>query len=92
MKALFSEEGGVYNIAGDSGVSVNTIVERLRNMVNWEGEVFYNPVRQGEVFRIFLSSAKALNILGWETVVSLDQGLQKTVEYLQTIKFDSGKF
>jgi len=83
MKALFSKERGVYNIACNAGVSVNTIVERLRRIVQWEGEVLYKPTRQGEVFRIVLSSAKALNILGWKAVVSLDQGLRETVEYLQ---------
>jgi len=84
MKALFSKGVGVYNISSGLGVTVNTIVDKLRSLLNWRGEVNHQPARAGEVFKIYLSSVKALNAFGWEAKIPLDEGLKKTAIYIDS--------
>lgn len=84
MKALFGKGVGVYNISSGLGVTVNTIVEKLGSLLNWRGKVKHQPARAGEVFKIYLSSAKALNVFGWEAKISLDEGLKKTATYIDS--------
>tara|TARA_Y100000590_G_scaffold171885_1_gene196585 strand:+ start:3156 stop:4100 length:945 start_codon:yes stop_codon:yes gene_type:complete len=84
MKALFGEGIGVYNISSGLGVTVNTIVDKLRSLLDWQGEVRYQVAREGEVFKIYLSSTKALNAFGWEAKVPLDEGLMKTATYIRS--------
>jgi UDP-glucose 4-epimerase len=82
MKVLFSKDVGVYNIASGVGVSVNTIIDKLRDLIRWQGKVIHQPARTGEVLKIFLSSTKALNAFGWIAKVPLNEGLKKTVTYV----------
>jgi len=84
MKALFSKGVGVYNISSGLGVTVNAIIDKLRNLLNWRGKVKHQPARAGEVFKIYLSSVKALNAFGWEAKISLDEGLKKTATYIDS--------
>ena len=35
----------------------------------------------GEVYKIYISAAKAKKIIGWEPTVSFEEGLRRLVEY-----------
>jgi UDP-glucose 4-epimerase len=41
------------------------------------------PAKVGETRRIFLDASKAKRELGWSGTISLEEGLQETVEYFK---------
>jgi len=44
----------------------------------------YAPAKLGEVYKIYLDAGKAHKYLGWKPTMSLQEGIQKTVEHFRT--------
>jgi UDP-glucose 4-epimerase len=84
LLAMEGEHNGIYNIGSGHGTDINTLFGKLSEIVLYAGEPIHGPAKLGEVFKIYIDAGKALRELGWEPTVSLDEGLQKTVEYFRT--------
>jgi UDP-glucose 4-epimerase len=81
---LALEEGtGAYNIGTAQGTSVNTIFELLRGITKYRGSPLKAPARAGEVFKISLDASRARKELGWAPAVTLEEGLERTVEHFR---------
>lgn len=85
-----SEAHGVYNVGRGEEVSVLELVERLRafgrELGTPDGSGFepgFAPERKGEVRRSALDPAKARAELGFEAVVALEDGLERTLRSLE---------
>lgn len=70
-----------FNISTCKGTSINTIFSLLKQPVGYIGGAIHTKAKKGEVRRIFLSYDKIKKLLGWSPKVSLEQGLEKTVEW-----------
>ncbi len=82
LKALHRNQGcGIVNLGSGKGTSVNTLFDHLKKMTGYSREAIYRPAIKGEVRKIFLNYAKAQFELGWYPRVTLQEGLQRTVEY-----------
>jgi UDP-glucose 4-epimerase len=75
---------GTYNLGHGIGVTVNELYRNLKDLTGYEGDVAYAPARAGEIFRIALDASRARAELGWSPLMSLDDGLRATVEWLRT--------
>ncbi|HZQ04953.1 MAG TPA: NAD-dependent epimerase/dehydratase family protein [Anaerolineae bacterium] len=73
----------IYNIGSGVGTTINTIYEKLQKATGYPQPVHYAPDKPGEVSKIYLDLTKAKRDLGWEATVSLDEGLQRTVDSLR---------
>ena len=73
MAASQLDVPGPYNVGTGEETSVLELVERLGLVPSFE------PERPGEVRRSCLDPAAALAALGWEAVVRLDAGLERTL-------------
>ena len=62
---------------------MNEVFERLKGLTGYGGEAAYGPAKAGEVYRIYLDSAKARRELGWEPRLGLEEGLRDTVQYFR---------
>jgi UDP-glucose 4-epimerase len=74
-------EGEVFNLGTGVGTSVNALLERIQEIMGTELQPTYKPRREGEIYRNYLDSTKAREILGWQTRVDLDEGLRRTVKF-----------
>ena len=84
LKALeVSEaEGEVFNVASGVPVSIRRMIEKVCELTG-SGNPQYGdvPYRPGENMALYANISKAKNILKWEPTTTLDEGLQKTIDW-----------
>lgn len=80
-----SNGSGIYNIGSGVGSDVNAIFDGLKQAAGYNQNALYGPAKLGEVYKIYLDAAKAQRELGWESTVSVVDGLRRTVEYFQQV-------
>ena len=86
LMVLEQASGQIYNLASGEAVSINQLFSELKKITAYQKEPVYGPAKLGETFRIFLDASKAKSELGWQPLVSLEQGLIRTVEYFQKVE------
>lgn len=72
---------GIYNLGSGRGTTVNEIAAELPRITGYKRRRVHGPERLAEVRCIYLSAEKARRELAWEPTVSLEEGLQRRVEY-----------
>ena len=85
MNAMEQVGSEVYNIGTGVGTSVNDIFTRLAELTGYTGPAKYEPPRNGEVLKIYLSNRKAESELRWTPSVDLKRGLGFTVDALRSM-------
>ncbi len=73
--------GQVMNVATGGRISLNDLFARVRDLVGGSIEPAYGPERAGDVRDSQADIAKAKALLDYEPLVSLEEGLQKTLEW-----------
>lgn len=77
--------GEVINVASGQPVSIRQMVEMVQRLVGRGeprfGEIAYRP---GENMALYADVAKARRILGWEPEVTLESGLEKTIQWMKS--------
>jgi UDP-glucose 4-epimerase len=56
----------------------------LKGITHYPLQAENRPAKLGETRHIYLNAAKALKDLNWEPIISLQEGLRKTVDYFRT--------
>jgi NAD dependent epimerase/dehydratase len=79
-------EGEVINLGTGTEVSIAEVVERVMRILGRDVPVELDENRlrpqDSEVERLVADTTKAQELLGWEPSVELDEGLQRTVDWL----------
>jgi UDP-glucose 4-epimerase len=81
--AIDEGDNDSFNIGTGRGVSVNRVFELLQNIIQYKRDAIRRSPRQGEVYKISLECSKARQRLKWSPKVSLEEGLQQTVEFFR---------
>ena len=76
--------GEVINVATGGRVSLNQLFRTVRDLVGARVEPKYAPPRPGDVQDSQADISKARRLLGYEPVVSFEEGLQRTVAWYKT--------
>ncbi|SVB37488.1 uncharacterized protein METZ01_LOCUS190342 [marine metagenome] len=72
-----------FNICTGRGTSVNEIYRLLKEAISYPGQASKGPAKPGEVFKIYLDPAKAVEKLGWQPDISLESGMRMTVDWFR---------
>jgi nucleoside-diphosphate-sugar epimerase len=82
LKALTSTNGfgEVYNIAGGQQISLNTLVVMINKLLGTSLEPGYLPTRPGDIKDSYADITKAKKVLGYESTVTFEKGLEMTVQ------------
>jgi len=74
--------GEAINISTADAVSVNTVVNTIRELVGKTNiEPTYAPPRQGDIKHSLADVKKAKEIIGYEPTVSFDEGIRKAIDW-----------
>ncbi len=73
--------GQVFNLAAGGQTSLNSLVEMLHEITGSEVPPLYEPPRTGDIKHSRASIEKARQLMGYEPVTSLHEGLYQTVRW-----------
>ena len=76
--------GQVFNVATNSRISLNQLLETLKKIFGSDVEPIYLEFRPGDVRDSQADIAKARDILGYKPSVGFEDGLRKTVDWYRT--------
>jgi UDP-glucuronate decarboxylase len=74
---------GPINLGNPAEFSVIELAEQVRELVGAESPIDYRPLPSDDPVRRRPDIGRARQLLGWEPVTSLDDGLKRTVEYFR---------
>jgi UDP-glucose 4-epimerase len=81
--ALGAGSARIYCLGTGTPTSVNELLRRLVTIVGHATPVTHAPKRSGDIHFACFDNKRAREELGWTPAVSLEQGLQLTVEYFR---------
>ncbi len=74
--------GQAFNIGNPrSAVTIFDLAQRIKRLVGAPGEIVFQPLHYADVELRIPNVEKAREQLGWEPVVELDEGLEKTIAW-----------
>ena len=90
LAAIERGDGKAMNVATGVPTSVNRMFELLQGITGYKWDPLHAPQRAGEVYRIALDWSQAAQVLGWSPKISLEEGLQMTVDYFKKSMSSTG--
>jgi len=75
--------GQVFNFCTGRGVSIGELASIVSQITGFQGDVYWNaiPSRPLDIPVLIGKNDKAREILGWTPTISLEEGLQRTVQF-----------
>ena len=83
LAALEKGSGGTFHISSGIPVTVNDIFRKIALLTEYKLKPRFGPPRQGDVYRIALDNSRALEQLGWQPQITIEEGLRLTVDYFR---------
>lgn len=85
LLALSLPQGYHYmNLSGKNATEVRQVIALLEKIIGKPAKVKNFPPRSGDPLELFADATKAKEVLGWEPKVEFEEGLRKTVEWVQS--------
>ncbi len=81
--ALLAEvKGRIINLGSGNPIQIREVIERVTKIIG-KGQPIWaaHPYRKGENMELYPDITLARQVLKWQPVISLDEGLQKTIQY-----------
>jgi nucleoside-diphosphate-sugar epimerase len=66
---------------GRNPVSLNTMISKLEELLGKKAKIDYKPFHVADLMETSADISKAKRLLGWEPQVSLEEGLEKSVQW-----------
>jgi UDP-glucuronate decarboxylase len=86
-KAMFTDntKGEVINLGNPNEKTVLELAEIIKKALNYTSELIFEPLPQDDPKRRNPDIAKAKRLLNWEPKVSIEEGIDKTIQYFKSI-------
>ena len=70
----------LYNIGSNEEITIKALVEKIKNVIEYSGEIIFDDTKPDGNPRKLLDSTK-VNALGWKPSIGLEQGLKITYKW-----------
>jgi UDP-glucose 4-epimerase len=82
--------GQTFNIGNPrSTVTIYDLAQRIKRLADAPGDIVFQPLHYADVELRIPNVEKARTVLGWEPLVELDEGLEKTIAWYRARAFAS---
>lgn len=81
--------GSNYNVAVGERISLNQIIDQLRQLTGLDLDPIYAPARSGDVRHSLADISRATRDLGYVAQVRFEEGLQRTLEFHRSLPASS---
>ena len=75
-------ENPVFNVSTNIETTLNNLYKKIAKLLNKESKPIYLVDRLGEQIRYRLDYSKIRNVLKWDPLISLNEGLRKVIKYI----------
>ena len=75
--------GEAFNFSNETPVSVSELVERILGLMSSDLKPVIRNEATNEIRKQYLSAAKARQLLGWQPIFTLDEGLKRTIPWYE---------
>ena len=79
-------DNDIFCIGTGKGTSVNELYRILEKITGYAPEIVRAPKRPGDIYLAYFDCSKAARVLDWKPQVSLEEGIEKTVEFFRQSK------
>ena len=76
-------KGEAFNFSNEIQVTVSQIVQRILDLMGSDLQPDVRNEVSNEIRHQYLSAAKARQMLGWTPLYTLEEGLQKTIDWYE---------
>lgn len=81
--------GEVINTANGEAISLNQLYKVLQTLLEKQNvQVRYEAPRKGDIIHSLANNSKAVEYLGYEKIIGLEDGLSKTIEWWRNSRFN----
>lgn len=84
--ALSGANGEVINLGSDNEMSIQDLAELVNDLIDTKIDFEYHPLPDDDPVRRCPNIQKAKTILGWEPKITIEEGLQKTINWFKLQK------
>jgi UDP-glucose 4-epimerase len=81
LLALEKGDNEIFCIGTGRGASVNELYRTLEKITGYTPEIVRAPKRPGDIYLAYFDSSKAARVLGWKPQETLEEGIEKTVDF-----------
>lgn len=83
LLALDHGDNSIFCLGRGKGTSVNQLYDILTKIIGYKPEIVRAPKRPGDLYLAYFDCSKAERVLEWKPEVTLEEGLQKTVDFFR---------
>jgi CDP-glucose 4,6-dehydratase len=76
--------GEAFNFSNETQLTVLELVQRILTLMGSELQPDVRSEAMNEILHQYLSAAKARRMLGWRPLLSLDEGLRRTIAWYRS--------
>ena len=80
-----SSSSKIFNIGSGCGYSINYIIDLIKKTTSKDLQLIYKQQRKFDIPKIYLDVSAAKNQLNWQPLVSLDEGIKITWNYIKNL-------
>jgi UDP-glucose 4-epimerase len=83
LLAIENGDNDIFCAGTGRGVSVNELYDVLTTIIGYKPEIVQAPKRPGDIYLTYFDCQKAERVLGWKPQTTLEEGIEKTVEFFR---------
>ena len=83
IKLMNSDCTKPVNIGNPNEMSILELAEKIKELINSKSEIVFKELPEDDPVRRCPDISKAKETLGWEPKISLEEGLERTIEWFK---------